>query len=124
VLLVLVVTAVDGFAVGGGAPGGLLSFLRRTTRNHYDWGDNHASSARWAVRLAAEAKNASEISHETLVEYREKLSIIPRANGDDTNEVSSLLRTNMWTVTAILFVTTHLQHDTFSPNTHSPLTWS
>ena len=90
-LLVLVVSAVNGFSVGGSGGAGLSmpSFLRRTTTA----GSSTASSSavvRMAVRLAAEAKNASEISHETLADYRQKLSVIPRANGDDTgsDEVS------------------------------------
>ena len=32
--------------------------------------------------LLAEAKNASEISHENVEEYRDNLSIISRANGE------------------------------------------
>ena len=50
---------------------------------------DHSERRRWAVvRRAAEAKNASEISHETVAEYRQKLSVIPRTNGDDREEVS------------------------------------
>ena len=50
---------------------------------------DHTERWRWAVvRRAAEAKNASEISHETVAEYRQKLSVIPRTNGDDREEVS------------------------------------
>ena len=75
VLLILVaVTAVDGFSVG---TTGLWSVGSRPQQQQ--------PVLRMAsVRLAAEAKNASEISHENVAAYREKLSIIPRANGDDS----------------------------------------
>ena len=96
VLLVLVVSAVNGFSVGGSGGAGLSmpSFLRRTTTTPSTTTSSITASSsavvRMAVRLAAEAKNASEISHETLADYRQKLSVIPRANGDDTgsDEVS------------------------------------
>ena len=81
-LLLLTTAGVEAFSFfdGAGRAAGLRpsSTTRRPSPQHYA---DHVG--RMAVRMAAEAKNASEISHDNVVEYREKLSIIPRANGED-----------------------------------------
>lgn len=88
IFVVVAVTIVESFSVGHA--GGRSSF--RTSSRYYWQPDHHrasspaAAAARRTVRLAAEAKNASEISHETLAAYREKLSIIPRTNGDNDHD--------------------------------------
>ena len=79
VLLILVaVTAVDGFSVGTGR-------WSVGSRPQQQQQQQQPVLRMASVRLAAEAKNASEISHENVAAYREKLSIIPRANGDDSS---------------------------------------
>lgn len=87
-LLLLTTADVNAFAFFGGgycAAAGLLPRgIRRPSPSCTNAADHHAAGRRRAVRMAAEAKNASEISHENVVEYREKLSIIPRANGEDS----------------------------------------
>jgi len=85
ILLMLLLTALDD----GRHTCAAFSFVPSTLHHACRPAAAFNSRRKNHVMLAAEAKNASEISHDNLVEYRDNLSMISRSNGDrsDGNEV-------------------------------------
>jgi len=98
-LLLLTAAGSEAFSFFGGGRASTAGLMPRTRRpssssssssfQYYYYADH---AGRMAVRMAAEAKNASEISHENVVEYREKLSMISRANGEDSDVSTYTIR--------------------------------